>query len=58
MIDTLKGAFDGDYVDPGPPIESGNLVALMTADRQFIAVFSCLAGGTIPADCSYAALSR
>lgn len=53
-----KGDYLGDFIDPGPPTEMGNLVVLITPDKNFVAIFSCLAGGTFPDDCSYAALSR
>jgi len=53
-----KGDYLGDFIDPGPPTEMGNLVVLITPDKNFVAIFSCLTGGTFPDDCSYAALSR
>ena len=58
IADAGKGHYLGDFIDPGPPTEMGNLVVLITPDKNFIAVFSCLAGGAFPDDCSYAALSR
>ena len=58
LADDFKGAYLGDAIDPGPPVETSNVVVLMTPDRQFVAIFSCLTGGTFPDDCSYAALSR
>jgi hypothetical protein len=36
----------------------GNVVVVITPDKNFIAVLFCQAGGVFPADCSYAALSR
>lgn len=53
-----KGAFQGDAIDPGPPVETSNVAGLITPDRQFVAIFSCLTGGTFPDDCSWAGLSR
>ena len=58
LASATKGHYLGDFIDPGPPTEMGNVVVLITPDKNFIAVFSCLAGGTFPDDCSYAALSR
>ena len=58
VVETNKGAYTGDATDPGPPVETSNVVVLMTPDRQFVAIFSCLTGGSFPDDCSYAALDR
>ncbi len=58
IADANKGHYLGDFADPGPPLEAGALIVVMTPDKNFVAVWSCLGGGTFPDDCSFTALSR
>lgn len=58
ITDTIKGAYEGDFIESGSSPQIGRTMVLLTPDREFIAVLLFLAGGTFPQDCAFAALSR
>lgn len=58
VSDPAAGVIQGDYIDPGPPAETGNLLVLITPDRRFMAVHSCETGSAGILDCGWAALER
>jgi hypothetical protein len=58
VTDTIKGAFGGDFVQTASSADTGNVVLLITPDRQFVAAFLCRDGGAYPNDCAFGALSR
>ena len=58
VFDANTGEIRGDSMDPGPPPETGTLVALATPDRLFLAIFSCPTGTVDPLECDCAALLR
>ncbi len=59
VLDAATGEIRGDFLDPGPPVETGNLIVLATPDRQFLAIFSCLTGAKdVFGECDCAGLQR
>jgi hypothetical protein len=58
VTDSAVGVIGGDYNDPTPPPEMGQLLALLTPDRKFLAVMSCPSTALLLSECSFAALAR